>query len=251
MRFDEAIESHQKAVNALNETLHGCINNAKIFESIKLQRDFQMKNIELVRLKKTQYEKYKTAIEQQRLKNFNFLEQRIVKDGNVCDLQISIFKALEESDTLLDLLGEKRSSPESQPNVVGDESESLSDNANVNKPKTIKSNDTIIDDMHKLNHQLHILVFNLVNRIDDSAHELDALRDRIKGLEKNDRQYQRKPSSATNTAKPSSESSSKYDESSYDHENQRTSISGEERKIVLPESSDLPPLELPDFDYNF
>lgn len=34
-------------------------------------------------------------------------------------------------------------------------------------------------------------------------------------------------------------------------EQRRDSISGEERKIVLPDSSDLPPLELPEFDYNF
>lgn len=253
MRFDEAIDSHQKAVKALNETLHGCTNNAKIFESIKLQRDFQLKNIELVRLKKTQYDKYKTAIEQQGQKNVSFLEQRIVKDGNICDLQMSIFKTLEESDTLLDLLVGKRSSSDTQHNALIGGSDSVSDNTNVNKPTVTKSEDTIIEDMHTLNHQLHILVFNLVNRIDDSTHELDDLRDQIKALEKNDRPCQRKPSSAINTNKPLSESSSKTDESpTYsEQENQRVLISGEERKIVLPESSDLPPLELPEFDYNF
>lgn len=84
-----------------------------------------------------------------------------------------------------------------------------------------------------------------VNRIDESSHELDVLRDRIKVLEKNERQCQRKPSA--------SESSSKTDEASTfsEHENPRISLSGEERKIILPESSELPPLELPEFDYNF
>lgn len=225
-----------------------CTNNAKICESIKLQRDFQMKNIELVRLKKVQYEKYKAAIEQQRQKNSSFLDQRIIKDrtGNVCDLQISIFKTLEESDSLLDLLSGKRTAPrksiDNDSNALVDGSVSSSENTNVTKPKNTKSDSSIVEDMHTLNHQLHILVFNLVNRIDESSHELEVLRDRIKVLEKNERQCQRKPSV--------SESSSKADEE-HEHENQRVSLSGVERTIVLPESSELPPLELPEFDYNF
>lgn len=237
-----------------------CASNPKIFESIKLQRDFQLKTMELVRLRKSQYEKYKAAIEQQRQKSSTFLEQRIVKDriGNVCDLQISIFKALEESDTLLDSLGGKRlsarTSPDTQRTVLADGAEPLSENTSANKPKTSTPDDSVLDEMHTLNNQLHILVFNLVNRIEESAHEMDVLRDRIKVLEKNERQCQRKSSSAINTNKSLSESSSKTDESptSYsDHENQRNSLSGEERKIVLPDTSDLPPLELPEFDYNF
>lgn len=113
MRFDEAIESHRKAANALDEALQITTSNAKVLESIKLQRDFHMKHIELVRLKKAQYEKYKLAIEQQRLKNNDFLEQRMVKDRieSVCDLQIAIFKALEESDILLETLGNGKRSP--------------------------------------------------------------------------------------------------------------------------------------------
>lgn len=207
-----------------------------------------MKNIELVRLKKVQYEKYKAAIEQQRQKNSSFLDQRIVKDrtGNVCDLQISIFKTLEESDSLLDLLSGKRTAPrksiDNDSNALVDGSVSSSENINVTKPKNTKSDSSIVEDMHTLNHQLHILVFNLVNRIDESSHELEVLRDRIKVLEKNERQCQRKPSV--------SESSGKNDEE-HEHESQRLSLSGVERTIVLPESSELPPLELPEFDYNF
>lgn len=210
-----------------------------------------MKNIELVRLKKVQYEKYKAAIEQQRQKNSSFLDQRIVKDrtGNVCDLQISIFKTLEESDSLLDLLSGKRSAARksldnNDSNAPVDGSDSSSESTSVTKAKNTKSDSSIVDDMHSLNHQLHILVFNLVNRIDESSHELEVLRDRIKVLEKSERQGQRKSSVKL------TESSSKTDEEN-EHENQNISLSGEERTIVLPESSELPPLELPEFDYNF
>lgn len=108
LRFEEAIESHRKAASAFDEILQMATNNTKIIESIKLQRDFQQKNIELVRLKKAQYEKYKQS--QQRLKNTSFLEQRMAKDRieSFCDMQMSIFKTLEESDSLLDSLGISR-----------------------------------------------------------------------------------------------------------------------------------------------
>lgn len=196
MRFDEAIESHRKAAAALDETLQSCANNIKIAESIKLQRDFQLKNIELVRLKKAQYEKYKLAVEQQKLKNASFLEQRIAKDRNesVCDLQISIFKTLEESDALVESLSGKcspsRTSLENDSGTLEGIKASIENSSDV-KLKRTKSDNSIIDDMHTLNHQLHILVYNLVTRMDESSHELEVLRDRVKSMEK-ERNYHRK-----------------------------------------------------------
>lgn len=252
LRFDEAIESHRKAAAALDETLQMCTNNAKIVESIKLQRDFQLKNIELIRLKKNQYDKFKLALEQQRLKNASFLEQRLVKDRieSVCDLQMSIFKTLEESDALIESLSGKRLQSESANGAVGEGIKVCVENSNEVKLNRTKSDHTIIDDMHTLNHQLHILVYNLVTRVDEYSHELDVLRDRVKYVDK-DRNHQRKTSLPISN-KSSSDSSTKADESPTLSERERhNSVSGEERKIVLPESSDLPPLELPDFDYNF
>lgn len=187
MRFDEAIDSHRKAAAALDETLQMSTNNAKILESIKLQRDFQLKNIELVRLKKAQYEKYKLAIEQQRLKNVSFLEQRLAKDRieSVCDLQMTIFKTLEETDTLLDSLNDKyspglRTSLDNENATISEGTE----NSNEEKLRRTKSESSIIENMHDLNHQLHILVYNLVTRLDESSHELELLRDRVKSIEK-------------------------------------------------------------------
>lgn len=241
----------------MDETLQMCTNNAKVLESIKLQRDFQLKHIELVRQKKAQYEKYKLAVEQQRLKNASFLEQRIAKDRieSVCDLQMSIFKTLEESDTLLDHLAGKRSpgraSLEGDNGIHFEGVRASVENTNEVKLIKTKSDSTIIDDMHTVNHQLHILIYNLVTRMDESSHELEVLRDRVKSFEK-ERNHQRKTSLPISN-KSSSESSSKTDESPTlsERENRRNSVTGEERKIVLPDSSDLPPLDLPEFDYNF
>lgn len=213
-----------------------------------------------MRLKKSQYEKYKSAIEQQRMKNADFLEHRQAKDRieNVCDLQMAIFKTLEESDILLEQLnsGGKRSpgrlSLDSDNSTI-DASKTSNDSSNE-KLKKIKSDGstTIIDDMHTLNHQLHILVYNLITRIDESTHELDVMRDRVKSLEK-DRNTQRKVSLPVSNKSSSDSSGKMTDESPTQSERElrRNSVSGEERKIILPDSSELPPLELPEFDYNF
>lgn len=236
------------------------INNAKIVESIKLQRDFHLKHIELVRLKKSTYERYKLAVEQQRMKNADFLEHRMAQDRieSVCDIQMAIFKTLEESDLLLDQWNNAKRSParvsldSDNGTSAFEASKTSNDSTNENsKLKKTKSDGTIVDDMHTLNHQLHILVHNLVTRIDESSHELDVLRERVKSLEK-DRNNHRKVSLPISN-KSSSDSSGKADESPTQsaREIRLNSVSGEERKIVLPDSSELPPLELPEFDYNF
>lgn len=247
LKFDDAIESHRKAAAALDETLQMSTNNSKVLESIKLQRDFQLKNIEFVRLKRAQYDKYKLAVEQQRLKNASFLEQRLANDRieSVCDLQMSIFKTLEESDSLLDSLKSKSISTDvDADDNIGGIKVSV-ENTNVVKIKRTKSDISIIDDVQTLHHQLHILLFNLISRVDESSHELEGLRDRVKSFEKV-RRHQRKTSVPT-----SNKSSSDESPTLSERENRRGSGTGEELKIFLPESSDLPPLELPEFDYNF
>lgn len=247
LKFDDAIESHRKAAAAFDETLQMSANNSKVLESIKLQRDFQLKHIEFVRLKRAQYDKYKLAVEQQRLKNASFLEQRLANDRieSVCDLQMSIFKTLEESDSLLDSLKSKSTSTAVDAvDKIGGIKVSV-ENTNEVKIKRTKSDISIIDDVQTLHHQLHILLFNLISRVDESSHELEGLRDRIKSLEKV-RRHQRETSVLT-----SNKSSSDESPTLSERENRRSSLTGEERKIFLPESSDLPPLELPVFDYNF
>lgn len=252
LRFDDAIESHRKAAAALDEALQSPPNsNSKMLESIKLQRDFHMKHIELVRLKKVQHEKLKMAVEQQRIKNVDLLEQRAAKERlvDVCDLQIAIFKALEDTDSLLDTLNGSMK----RANLSAD----ASDTSNTDHDDTKKSDDenqsngdATIDEMHRLNTQIHVLVYNLVHRVDESTQEMEALRDRIKILEKERSQSRQVSLGASNK---SSSESIRTDESptlSDCNDTRRNSVSGEERKIVLPESSDLPPLELPEFDYN-
>lgn len=233
-RFDDAIESHKKATTALDEALAAAANNSKAIESVRLQRDFHLKRIELIRLKKKQYESYKTA---QRLKT---MEPHVSKARleSTCDLQIAIYKTLEESDSVLEALNGRK--PDEQTNIAGD--------STSGQKTDEESNGTIINDLHTLNHQLHILVFNLMSKMDESNHEMESLRDRVKMLEKERGGPLRSPVINKVT-------SNKTEQRSDDKNTERTSrrssiITGEERKIILPETSDFPPLELPEFDYS-
>lgn len=262
-RFDEAVESHQKAANALEEALHS-ISLPKAVVSIKLQREFHLKHIELIRLKKQQYEKYKLAVEQQRLKNAEFLEQRLAKDRleSACDLQISIFKVLEESDILLDALGNGRklsggsrdSDSVKSAEAVMEQSETATiENiceVKMNIAKKAKDETTVIDELHTLNHQLHILIYSMVSRLDECSQESESLRERIRSIEK-EKVIQRVQPLVKVAESNVKEDSARASVSTPDRElNRRCSLTGEERKVILPDSSNLPPLELPDFDYS-
>lgn len=258
-RFDDAVDSHQRAASSLDEALHST-SLPKAIESIKLQRDFHIKHIELIRLKKQQYERYKLAVEHQRQKNADFLAQRNAKDRQetACDLQVSIYKTLEESDALLGELSKSRRLSASDKDsdsgrsvdAAMDESRTVSieNSAEVKMGTAKKAKDetAIIDELHTLNHQLHILVYTLVSRLDDSSQESEGLRERIKTIEKEKIVQRVQPmSKAGDGAVPKAASGTPDRELS-----RRCSITGEERKIILPDSSELPPLELPEFDYS-
>lgn len=241
-RFDDAIESHKKAANALDDALTATAANSKASESIRLQRDFHMKRIDLIRLKKKQYESYKTAIEYQRLKT---IEPQISKARleSTCDLQIAIYKTLEEANGLLETLGGQQKSNDELTHIP-DDSHAQSNDGRTNTTDT-KNDGTKFNDLHALNHQLHILVFNLMSKMDETNNEIESLRDRVKMLEKERGGPLRSPVNAKLAATAANNVEQRSGESS-----RRGSITGEERKIILPESSDFPPLELPEFDYN-
>lgn len=236
-RFDDAIECHKKATTALDEALAAAANNSKAIESVRLQRDFHLKRIELIRLKKKQYDSYKTA---QRLKT---MEPQISKARleSTCDLQIAIYKTLEESDSVLEALNARKPDEQTSDN-------SSSEATGSQKTVNDDSNGTLIIDLHTLNHQLHILVFNLMSKMDESNYEMESLRDRVKMLEKERGGPLRSPAISKGA---SNKTEQKSEEKHTERTSRRSSIiTGEERKIVLPATSDFPPLELPEFDYS-
>lgn len=169
------------------------------------------------------------AIEHERLRVGNIVEAQA--QLSACELQIAIYKTLEESDSALDALKLNRQKSTTETN----------DETNDNSNESGKTESAMVDDLKSLNHELHILIFNLMSKIDESIQDSVGSRERLKLSDGKDKCSQQK----LPTSKSSSKSSIRSDE-----QIERRSISGEERKIVLPDTSELPPLELPEFDYS-
>lgn len=101
-KFDDCIECHKQAVECLQEA-NNLTENSKSIESLKLQKEYHQKAIDVVRMKKRQYQ-----VEQTRK---IFHGQRKVSlsssdiDSTQGDLESEIYKTIELHDSLIDWLG--------------------------------------------------------------------------------------------------------------------------------------------------
>jgi hypothetical protein len=229
----------------------------KTIESLKLQQNHHLRQKELIHMKKLHYEKYKVAIEY--LKHKNDGEHFKIPDRteNSYQLQVAIYKTMEEADSLLEILNRRGS--EHSDSLKSIDSDNLIDGTNASSTtipisafKKPKDDATVIEELKTLNHQLQMLVFQLVNKLDESVHEADALKDRIKTLEIN--QGLRKPDELeVNEDELCSEDggagdSQKEKISPFSYLSNTSDTSPD-----VIESHELPalaPLELPNFDFN-
>lgn len=176
-KYDDAIECHQAAVKHLEEALNYATVPRSI-ESLKLQRDFHIKQQDIIRIKK-EHENYQKAIEnQRRLMQTTYANDYEDKQGNEL-MSIQIQLKIKEQDTLLQFLLQ-RDTPDSD--VVDGESSS-SNSVVITGRKCPKNDNTIIEELRILNQQLHSLVYQLVTQLDASSREAELLRARVKYLE--------------------------------------------------------------------
>lgn len=197
-RFEEAIECHQTAAKYLDEALN-YVTVPRATESIRLQRDYHIKQQDVIRIKKEQFENYKKAVENQRRRMANAFNNKEFEDkeGNEStSLQTAIYKTMEEADSLLEILIKRGtsdsdsiksdiSSADTDDRVVTFDTvdgESTSSNQAMGS-KRPKDDHTVIEELRTLNQQLHSLVYQLVTQLDASSREADALRARVKYLE--------------------------------------------------------------------
>lgn len=172
--------------------------NSRSLESLKLQRDYHLRQKEIILVKKEQYENYKKAIENHRHKitthsNIDFEDNH---DNGSTSLQVAIYRTMEEADSLLNLLVKKSSCANSDSEslksfsttdtddrlVSIDTIDSSNSNAVVGT-KHAKDENTVIEELKILNEQLHSLVYRLVTQLDASMREADVLKERIHQLE--------------------------------------------------------------------
>ncbi|XP_058449317.1 nuclear receptor-binding factor 2 [Malaya genurostris] len=173
-RYDEAIENHRRAVSNLDEALKISPLSAFVLESLQLQRKYHLKQAEFLRHKKQQHERYMKAVEYQRRRNPEYLVQQIEKLEKVNELQVAIYRNMDDTDSLLEALTKSRSS---------------GSDVGSNDTKT-----TVVDELVSLNHSLHVLIHRMVQNLDDLSTENESLKEKISLQEKD---KENKPSMGT------------------------------------------------------
>lgn len=146
-------------------------------------------------MKKDHYDKYTRAMAQQKKNKAENIE-RLARDRieNSCQLQLDIYKTMEDTDSLLEvLLAQKGKTNDNAAAATGDGSSNADAVSTTTGPaKTIdgkksKNESTAIEELRTLNHQLHLLVFRLVSQLDEVNQESEMLRDKIKALERSNK----------------------------------------------------------------
>lgn len=101
-KYDDCIECHKQAVECLQEA-NKLTDNAKSLESLRLQKEFHQKAIDVVQMKKRQHEVEKTRkiIQDQR----KFTLSNSAMENNQGDIEVAIYRTIELHDSLIDWLG--------------------------------------------------------------------------------------------------------------------------------------------------
>ncbi|XP_053670559.1 nuclear receptor-binding factor 2-like [Anopheles nili] len=215
-RFDEAMECHRQAVFHFNETLKQQ-TNAMVQESLQLQRKYHLKQVDLLQVKKQQYDRYLRALEYQRRKNPEFLAQQIEKMDKYNELQVAIYHNLDDTDGLLETLSRNIAMPANQ--AAG----------------TTDGGSKAVRELITLNHSLHILIQRMSQNVDEYATENEELREKLRYFEKE------KESATTEDRKGNTDPASNANEGG---------LSTQKHTVDLMDDnlSTLAPLEMPVFD---
>ncbi|ETN58981.1 hypothetical protein AND_009418 [Anopheles darlingi] len=157
-RYDDAIESHRKAVFHLEEA-QKIKSSPKVHESLQLQQKYHEKQVDLLQIKKRQYERCMKALEYQRRKNPEYLAQQNDRLDKYNELQVAIYHNLDDTDGLLETL-------------------------NKGESNGANGSTKALEELISLNHSLHILIQRMAQNIDEYATENETLRERLRCYEK-------------------------------------------------------------------
>lgn len=144
----ECLKYIEKCIECLNQCLDQS-TSPKAIESIKLQRNHYIKQRDLILY---HYEKYKKNESQKvdgSVQNTQFNDKFV----NSNKIQLDLFENIDGTDTLLEEL--KKTHPDSQTAV----------------------------DLQQMNSQLNVLLYQLITHLDETIHENDGLKEKLKYLE--------------------------------------------------------------------
>lgn len=220
-RFDEAIENHRKAASFIEEALKIAPQSAVVIESLQLQRKYHMKQIEFVRHRKQQYERYIKAVEYQRKRNPEFLAKQLEKIEKYNELQVAIYQNLEDTGSML---------------------ETMTGSSGTDR------NNPVVDDLISLNHSLHILVHRMTQNIDEYAVENETLKEKLSVFEREP--GERAKTAATGKGSEQGKGESRFLSGLETGRDALEAIDFHREELPALAPLELPTFDLPDFENN-
>lgn len=178
-RYDEAIQCHHNAAELLLDAMKLTTSSVAL-ESITLQHSYHLKQKDLIKNKKEQYVRVKKALEN--IKCLSNDPKYLLQGNDVTKLQVTICKALNKSDNLLNVLNTKIQSIEKATVKVIDVSDEVDGNM-------VKSQGNIVEELQTVNHDLNTTMEQLLVHVEVLKDDNAILKERINYLEKERTKY--------------------------------------------------------------
>ncbi|XP_022827982.1 nuclear receptor-binding factor 2-like isoform X1 [Spodoptera litura] len=174
-RYDEAMQCHHNAAELLLDAMKSTTSSVTL-ESITLQHSYHLKQKDLIKSKKEQYDRVKKAMDHIKGLSKDPTYNNILSNDS-SKVQVAIYRTISEADSLL----YKLKNPSSEQGHVKD---TIAKVDVVDGKKIEKGKETVIEELQILNQNLHSLVEQLVLQAEVLKDENMTLKERVSYLEK-------------------------------------------------------------------
>nr|XP_021181672.2 nuclear receptor-binding factor 2 [Helicoverpa armigera] len=183
-RYDEAMQCHHNAAELLLDAMKSTTSSVAL-ESITLQHSYHLKQKDLIKNKKEQYERVKKAMDN--IKGLGKDPTYNIQANDSSKVQVAIYRTINEADSLLYTLINRNA----EQGQVKDE---VIKTDVVDGKKNEKGQEIVIEELQILNQNLHSLVEQLVMQAEVLKDENMTLKERVNYLEKERVKYLNLPS---------------------------------------------------------
>lgn len=184
-RYDEAMQCHHNAAELLLDAMKSTTSSVAL-ESITLQHSYHLKQKDLIKSKKGQYERVKKAMDN--IKGLGKDPSYNIQTNDSSKVQVAIYRTINETDSLLYAILNK-AAEQDQGTDTAIKAEV------VDGKKAEKGQETVIEELQILNQNLRSLVEQLVLQAEVLKDENMTLKERVIYLEKERVKYLNLPSS--------------------------------------------------------
>ncbi|XP_075975086.1 nuclear receptor-binding factor 2 [Anticarsia gemmatalis] len=183
-RYDEAMQCHHNAAELLLDAMKSTTSSVAL-ESITLQHSYHLKQKDLIKSKKEQYERVKKAVDN--LKGLGKDPTYNIPVNDNSKVQLAIYRTINETDSLLYTLLNRNNDQGIKDAVIKVDE--------IDGKKKEKGQETVVEELQILNQNLHSLVEQLVLQVEVLKDENMTLKERVSYLEKERVKYLNLPSS--------------------------------------------------------